>query len=585
MWFFPLACIGVVAAVFQVRGRWRLVPEHQAILLWCGWAATYALVYSFTGGIFHDYYLVTMSAPMAALTGIGGAALWRSFQPGGWRTLLLPLAIFLTAGWQVLIWLNYPELAKWTVPVLVIAATAAGLGLPAIRGSWWGPVFAIGVLACIGWLWSRDSTAPDILSVAAADMEQARASLRQYEGWESFKKIYTKVSPDIGSLLPDLRRQAPLVSPVLLVGCGIAAGCLLIVFVLAKWRPILAKLTVVAVAVCYLALFVGPAVWALSPLWGNGGMLPAADANVFIRAIREREQRAQQAARSATVVLSGSHGAATPALAGAQAVFVATDFAVFSRSRRGAPGFSGAFGGPGLAGGGGGPGTPRRDNDRSRQDRQQLVAFLKANHNGERWLMAVSGSQQATSYIIEDGISVMPIGGFGGSSPTLGSEPDEIKARLTKMVEDGQIRFFQVTLGRGGFGGGFGRPGGGFASPGAQGGSATAAPPGPQGGSAPTRPQGAGRATGAAQAGNRGAGAPQPGFGRSSATVSQWIQEKVENGKAKKVDRKLYALETSPDVNAPGPRPGRGFGMMGGGDLYDLRPELGLVIVSHANDE
>src|SRR5205807_2459373 len=118
------------------------------------------------------------AAPMAALTGIGGAALWNSFQRAGWRSLLLPLALLLTAGWQALIWLNYPEFAKWTVPLLLITATAAGLGLLALRGSWSGLVLTIGLLVCIGWLWSRDREAPDILAVAAGALDQARIALR-----------------------------------------------------------------------------------------------------------------------------------------------------------------------------------------------------------------------------------------------------------------------------------------------------------------------------------------------------------------------------------------------------------------------
>jgi hypothetical protein len=55
--------------------------------------------------------------------------------------------------------------------------------------------------------------------------------------------------------------------------------------------------------------------------------------------------------------------------------------------------------------------------------------------------------------------------------------------------------------------------------------------------------------------------------------VSQWIFEQADKGKAKRVDRKLYTLGGS---SPGGRRGGRGFGMMGGGDLYDLRPELGL---------
>jgi hypothetical protein len=482
-------------------------------------------------------------------------------------SLLLPLALLLTAGWQALIWLNYPEVAKWTVPFLFIVAIAIGLGLLALRGSWWGLVLTVGILAGIGWLWSREAEAPDVLTVVAGELDQSRAALRNLEGWDSFKSLYTKFTPDVTSLVPDLRRQAPLISPPLLLGCAIAGGCLLIVFVLVKWRPILGKGAAVAAAVGYLALYVGPGVWALSPLWTRSGMLPAADASVFARTLREREQAAREAGRVAALAASASHGVALPNLAAAPATLIASDVALFTRgmARVGRPDL--ARGGPGnrarqpLApsfgppGGFPGPGMPPGDDPRSRPDRQKLVAFLQANQNGERWLLAVSGSQQAGSYIIEDGLSVLPIGGFGGGAPTFGTDPEEIKTRLNKLVEDGQVRFFQVAGGRGGFRGGMGRAPGGL---GPQGRAGFNGPPAPQGGGFP------------------GAG-PPGGFGRGGAAVSQWVQERVEKGKAQKVERNLYAAETAPDSNPGGQRgPARGFGMGAGGDLYDLRPELGL---------
>ena len=458
------------------RWSWPLGPDHQMLLLWLGWLATYTVVFSFAGGIFHDYYVVTMAAPMAALTGIGGAALWKSFHSvprdsiaalrrgwahylsQGWRPLLLPLAILLTAGWQALIWLNYPELAKWTVPALLIGATAGGLGLLALRGSWWAPVLTIGLFACIGWLWSRDSAAPDILTVAAGELDKARVALRDTQGLDALKKLYTKFSPDIASVVPDLRRQAPLVTAPLLRGGAIACGCLLVIFLLAKWRPIVARGAAVAVAVCFLVLYVGPGVWALSPLWGTGGMLPAADASVFERAIRERqqrareaEQRAERAARVAVQAMTVGSWAGLPVLAAAPVTFVGNDFAASARNRQGFPG-----GAAGLRGGRRMPGAMPAENESTRAEREKLVAFLKANDHGERWLLAVSGSRQASAFIIEDGLSVMPIGGFNGGSPTFGTEPEEIKARLTELVAEGQVRFFQIAGGRGGFGGGFG---------------------------------------------------------------------------------------------------------------------------------
>jgi 4-amino-4-deoxy-L-arabinose transferase-like glycosyltransferase len=615
LWLLPLALIGLVVAACQERGLspwWTLKPKHQAMLLWLGWLATYYLVYSFAGGIFHDYYVVTMAAPMAALTGIGGAALWKSFESvhrgslsaprqrearyvtQGWRSLLLPFGILLTAGWQALIWLNYPELAKWSVPALLIATTAAGLGLLALRGSWWTPVLTIGLLLCIGWLWSRDSAAPDVLTVAAEELDNARTALRSSEHLDSVKKLYSKFSPDIGTLLPDLRRQAPLVSRSLLMGCGIAGGCLLVVFLLAAGlarskfsRLILAKGTAVAAAICVFALLAGPGVWALSPLRQTGGMLPAADAAVLARAIREREQlaeqRAQEAVRVAALSMAVSICAVSPDGAPTAAPLIASDLALFTRGvaragrldfARGGPGNRGGppgARGAGFAGGGRGPGMIPRDDERSRRERQKLVAFLRANDNGERWLIAMSGQQQASSYIIEDGVSVMAIGGFGGT-PTLGTEPEEIKAHLAKLVDGGQVRFFDVGGGRGGFPGGNRRPTGGFGPRGRAGVGGANVPPGrglpgggPPGGGGPPVPPGGGPA----------AGGPPPGFGRGNAAVSQWVQEQVDKGKAKRVDRKLYASEAASDVPGGG-RQGRGFGMMPRGDLYDLRPQLGL---------
>ena len=69
-WLLPLALAGVAAVAARAECRWPLDPAHQAALLWPGWALTYAVVYSYAGGIFHAYYLVTMAPPLAALAGV-----------------------------------------------------------------------------------------------------------------------------------------------------------------------------------------------------------------------------------------------------------------------------------------------------------------------------------------------------------------------------------------------------------------------------------------------------------------------------------------------------------------------------------
>src|SRR5262249_22207933 len=48
---------------------------------------------------------------------------------------------------------------------------------------------------------------------------------------------------------------------------------------------------------------------------------------------------------------------------------------------------------------------------------QKLVAFLQANHRGERYLLATLSARQAAPIIIKTGEAVMAMGGFMGSDP------------------------------------------------------------------------------------------------------------------------------------------------------------------------
>jgi len=58
-------------------------------------------VYSFAGGIMHFYYLATLAPPQAALGGIGVVSLWDRYNQKGLGAMLLPLALLLTAAWQL----------------------------------------------------------------------------------------------------------------------------------------------------------------------------------------------------------------------------------------------------------------------------------------------------------------------------------------------------------------------------------------------------------------------------------------------------------------------------------------------------
>jgi 4-amino-4-deoxy-L-arabinose transferase-like glycosyltransferase len=105
-WLFPLAVMGLVLGVFSSRFRRPLEPTHQELLLWCGWAITYGVVYSFAAGIMHLYYFATMAPPLAALAAIGAMSLWNRYLQKGWGAVLLPGTLLLTAVWQVYIQWN-----------------------------------------------------------------------------------------------------------------------------------------------------------------------------------------------------------------------------------------------------------------------------------------------------------------------------------------------------------------------------------------------------------------------------------------------------------------------------------------------
>ena len=100
-WFIPLAVIGGLVAAFQFPFRRPIAKQHALLLLWFCWTLNYGIVYSSAAGVMHLYYLATMAPSLAALTGIGVIALWNKYFQKCWAALLLPVALLLTAAWQL----------------------------------------------------------------------------------------------------------------------------------------------------------------------------------------------------------------------------------------------------------------------------------------------------------------------------------------------------------------------------------------------------------------------------------------------------------------------------------------------------
>jgi 4-amino-4-deoxy-L-arabinose transferase-like glycosyltransferase len=98
-WLLPLALVG---ALGLRRGRPGppLAPAQLGVVLWIGWAVTYAVVYSGAGGIFHFYYLSTLGPPLAALAAVGVRELWLYCRAGLASAVALAGALLVTAMWQ-----------------------------------------------------------------------------------------------------------------------------------------------------------------------------------------------------------------------------------------------------------------------------------------------------------------------------------------------------------------------------------------------------------------------------------------------------------------------------------------------------
>lgn len=101
-------------------------------------------------------------------------------------------------------------------------------------------------------------------------------------------------------------------------------------------------------------------------------------------------------------------------------------------------------GGDGFGGGGGMGGLLDGTSVSS-----ELTTILQADADRYDWAAATTGSQNAASYQLASGESVMPIGGFNGSDPSPTLE------QFKQYVAEGRIHYY-IGSGSGGFGGSMG---------------------------------------------------------------------------------------------------------------------------------
>lgn len=92
-WLLPAAILGLGTGLVLSLRRQRTDPRLAGYVLWGGWLAMHALVFSFMSGIIHSYYSVAMVPAIAALIGAGAWDLWSRRQSSAAARLVLAAGV------------------------------------------------------------------------------------------------------------------------------------------------------------------------------------------------------------------------------------------------------------------------------------------------------------------------------------------------------------------------------------------------------------------------------------------------------------------------------------------------------------
>jgi 4-amino-4-deoxy-L-arabinose transferase-like glycosyltransferase len=128
-WLLPLAIVGAVSAAVWAFRRRR--AQLGPLVVLGGWFVCGAVVFSYSSGIIHTYYLSALAPATSALAGIGLVSLARDGRRAGpWAALPLLAGVF-TAWLQVAL-LRRSDYLPWLVGIVVAAAIVAGVALVAL---------------------------------------------------------------------------------------------------------------------------------------------------------------------------------------------------------------------------------------------------------------------------------------------------------------------------------------------------------------------------------------------------------------------------------------------------------------------
>ncbi len=123
-WLIPAAIVLGLACLWVAGRAPRTDKLRASVLLWGGWFAVTAAVFSYGAGIIHQYYAVALAPAIGALVGIGAATLWAR-RDRLWSRLTLAVTLAGTSAWAFVL---LQRSADW-LPALRYAILAGGVAV------------------------------------------------------------------------------------------------------------------------------------------------------------------------------------------------------------------------------------------------------------------------------------------------------------------------------------------------------------------------------------------------------------------------------------------------------------------------
>lgn len=133
-WLLPFVLLGCIGLFANLR-RKNFTQGHKEALFWLAWLVPVMGFFSIAG-FFHQYYLVMMAPPIAALVGAGWSKLWTLYREhSGWLSWLLPAATLVIAGFQWYIVHPFDDTigSGWSISILA-AGIIVSLVLVVLKG-------------------------------------------------------------------------------------------------------------------------------------------------------------------------------------------------------------------------------------------------------------------------------------------------------------------------------------------------------------------------------------------------------------------------------------------------------------------